>query len=254
MIPCIRNCGYQTSRMVTGHVHDQLLRKAFDILPPLLGQAFATYGVRTTTNNGESIVQESAQASDLILTFAGGARELVVGGQGDELTIGFHAAPALLQVDEPKPLENPRATRYIALGRVQAVTLDQKYARALEKDPSVVKLVRNLEKARLRRALRSERRLAFEPAHVRCADMLYELCTKFGVKTEAGVKIIFPFTMVELASFLNLTSRHLRRFMPEWEKDGIISKDNELIVRDLPGLKKLASPTRSARSSIYDEG
>lgn len=233
-------------------LHDDLLDAALGTLPLPLRAAFLKHGERRTAEADQPLLRPNSAPGDLFLVFTGGVREYVAGAEGAELTIGFHAAPALLGVDERDPLNNPRAIRYQAMNRAQCMSLAAPHAQRAEADTHVVQFLRTLERARLRRALRSERRLAFEPAHVRCADALVELGTKFGVRTAAGVKIVVPFTMADLARFLNLTPRHLRRFVPAWQKDGVLGRSGEHVeILDMVALKALARPTRSPASSKF---
>jgi CRP-like cAMP-binding protein len=234
-------------------LHDDLLAKSVAAWPASLARASLAEGERRLIATDAPLVDGKMVPGDLLLVYAGGVREFVQGKQGRELVIGFHASPAAFVIDELKPDENPRATRLAALGRAHLLYVRAAIVEACERDKAVVAFTRGLERGRLRRALRSERRLAFEPAAVRCADMLLELTTKFGVRSENGLRLIVPLMMNDLARYLCLTPRHLRRFVPAWEKQGVLRRTSEHIeILDLAALRQLASPVNSLPSGNFE--
>lgn len=116
------------------------------------------------------------------------------------------------------------------------------YFEILRQNPAAaMEVIRHLGN-RLNEAQEKAKVLALDRADQRLASLLVDLAERTGVKEPNGIKLAVRLTREDMADMVGITTETAIRIMARFKKDRLVSGTAaQLIVRDLPRLKLLAS-------------
>jgi len=116
------------------------------------------------------------------------------------------------------------------------------YCEILRQNPAAaMEVIRHLGN-RLNEAQEKAKVLALDRADQRLASLLVDLAERTGVKEPNGIKLAVRLTREDMADMVGITTETAIRIMARFKKDRLVSGTAaQLIVRDLPRLKLLAS-------------
>lgn len=116
------------------------------------------------------------------------------------------------------------------------------YFEMLQRNPNaaieVIKYLGN----RLNEAQEKTKDLALDRADRRLASLLVDLATRNGITEPTGIRLTVRMTRQDMANMVGITTETAIRIMSRFTRDRLVSGTaNRLLIRDLPGLKALAS-------------
>ncbi len=129
------------------------------------------------------------------------------------------------------------------MGDVSILRMNKKsYFDMLRRNPeAAIEVIKHLG-TRLNEAQEKAKILALDRADQRLASLLVELATKNGVKDPQGIKLPMRLTRQDMANMVGTTTETAIRIMSRFKRDRLVSGTaTRLIIRDLAGLKALAS-------------
>ena len=129
------------------------------------------------------------------------------------------------------------------MGDVSILRMNKKsYIDMLRRNPdAAIEVIKHLGN-RLNEAQEKAKVLALDRADQRLASLLVELATKNGVKDPQGIKLPMRLTRQDMANMVGTTTETAIRIMSRFKRDRLVSGTaTRLIIRDLAGLKALAS-------------
>jgi len=129
------------------------------------------------------------------------------------------------------------------MGNVSILRMNKKsYFEMLRRNPeAAIEVIKHLGN-RLNEAQEKAKVLALDRADQRLASLLVELATKSGVKDPQGIKLPMRMTRQDMANMVGTTTETAIRIMSRFKRDRLVSGTaTRLIIRDLAGLKSLAS-------------
>lgn len=138
------------------------------------------------------------------------------------------------------------------MGDVQVLRLSKKaYFDVLRRNPeAAIEVIRYLGQ-RLNEAQENAKVMALDGAEQRLAALLVNLAARTGVKGEGGVRLTVRLTRQDLANMIGITVETAIRIMGRFKRARLVSGTaKQILIRDLPGLKALASePSDAAPTS-----
>lgn len=129
------------------------------------------------------------------------------------------------------------------MGDVSILRMNKKsYFEMLRRNPeAAIEVIKHLGN-RLNEAQEKAKVLALDRADQRLASLLVELATKNGVKDPQGITLPMRLTRQDMANMVGTTTETTIRIMSRFKRDRLVSGTaTRLIIRDLAGLKALAS-------------
>lgn len=129
------------------------------------------------------------------------------------------------------------------MGDVSILRMNKKsYFDMLRRNPdAAIEVIKHLG-TRLNEAQEKAKILALDRADQRLASLLVELATKNGVKDPQGIALPMRLTRQDMANMVGTTTETAIRIMSRFKRDRLVSGTaTRLIIRDLAGLKALAS-------------
>ena len=125
------------------------------------------------------------------------------------------------------------------------------YLDVLRRNPEAAMEVISYLGERLRESQENAKAFALDRAEQRLASLLLNLAAKAGKHEAGGIRIGIRLTRRELADMAGLTVETTSRIMSRFKKAQFLTGTaRRLVVRDLPGLKTLASQNGLASHSI----
>lgn len=129
------------------------------------------------------------------------------------------------------------------MGDVSILRMNKKsYFDMLRRNPdAAIEVIKHLG-TRLNEAQEKAKILALDRADQRLASLLVELATKNGVKDPQGIALPMRLTRQDMANMVGTTTETAIRIMSRFKRERLVSGTaTRLIIRDLAGLKALAS-------------
>jgi len=125
------------------------------------------------------------------------------------------------------------------MGDVSILRMSKKaYCEMLRRSPDAASEVIKYVGSRLNEAQEKTKDLALDRADQRLASLLIDLATRNGIKDPNGIRL----TRQDMANMVGVTTETAIRIMSRLKRDRLVSgTSNRLVIRDLPGLKTLAS-------------
>ncbi|MEK7235398.1 MAG: Crp/Fnr family transcriptional regulator [Nitrospirota bacterium] len=129
------------------------------------------------------------------------------------------------------------------MGDVSILRMSKKsYFEMLRRNPDaafeVIKYLGN----RLNEAQEKTKDLALDRADRRLASLLVDLATRNGITDPNGIRLTIRLTRQDMANMVGITTETAIRIMSRFKRDLLVSGTaNRLLIRNLPGLKALAS-------------
>ena len=129
------------------------------------------------------------------------------------------------------------------MGDVSILRMSKKaYFEMLRRNPDAALEVIKYLGNRLKEAQEKAKDLALDRADQRLASLLVDLATRNGVKDPNGIRLTIRLTRQDMANMVGITTETAIRIMSRFKRDRLVSGTaNRLLIRDLPGLKALAS-------------
>jgi len=106
----------------------------------------------------------------------------------------------------------------------------------IKQDPMVYKSLFLEAGTRLHSTLQGLENVTLKSSYMRVAHQILFFAERFGVKTEAGVKVQLPLTHQDLADVLSVTRETVSNSMGELRKKGLIKTNRHILI---PSIKKL---------------
>jgi len=130
------------------------------------------------------------------------------------------------------------------MGEVSILRMSKKaYFNMLRRSPDAAMEVIKYLGTRLKEAQEKTKDLALDRADQRLASLLVDLATRNGIKDPGGVRLTVRMTRQDMANMVGITTETAIRIMGRFKRERLVSGTaNRLVIRDLPGLKALASP------------
>lgn len=118
----------------------------------------------------------------------------------------------------------------------------QTYFDMLRRNPeAAIEVIKHLGN-RLKEAQEKAKILALDRADQRLASLLVDLAMRNGVKDPQGIKLPMRLTRQDMANMVGTTTETAIRIMSRFKRERLVSGTaTRLIIRDLAGLKALAS-------------
>ncbi|MDE3039606.1 MAG: Crp/Fnr family transcriptional regulator [Nitrospirota bacterium] len=129
------------------------------------------------------------------------------------------------------------------MGDVSILRMSKKaYFEMLQRNPdAAIEVIKYLGN-RLNEAQEKTKDLALDRADQRLASLLVDLATRNGIKDPNGIRLTIRLTRQDMANMVGITTETAIRIMSRFKRDRLVSGTaNRLVIRDLPGLKTLAS-------------
>ncbi len=129
------------------------------------------------------------------------------------------------------------------MGDVSILRMNKKsYFEMLRRNPeAALEVIKHLGN-RLNEAQEKAKVLALDRADQRLASLLVDLATKNGVTDPQGITLPMRLTRQDMANMVGTTTETAIRIMSRFKRDRLVSGTaTRLIIRDLAGLKALAS-------------
>lgn len=129
------------------------------------------------------------------------------------------------------------------MGDVSILRMNKKsYFEMLRRNPeAAIEVIKHLGN-RLNEAQEKAKVLALDRADQRLASLLVDLATKNGVTDPQGITLPMRLTRQDMANMVGTTTETAIRIMSRFKRDRLVSGTaTRLIIRDLAGLKALAS-------------
>ncbi|MFO0706657.1 MAG: Crp/Fnr family transcriptional regulator [Nitrospira sp.] len=129
------------------------------------------------------------------------------------------------------------------MGDVSILRMNKKtYFDMLRRNPeTAIEVIKHLGN-RLKEAQEKAKILALDRADQRLASLLVDLATRNGVKDPQGIKLPMRLTRQDMANMVGTTTETAIRIMSRFKRERLVSGTaTRLIIRDLAGLKALAS-------------
>jgi CRP/FNR family transcriptional regulator len=116
------------------------------------------------------------------------------------------------------------------------------YFKMLRGNPDAAMEVIRYLGSRLNEAQEKAKILALDSADQRLASLLVNLAERSGVQESSGIRLSVRLTRQDMANMVGVTTETAIRIMARFKKDGLVSGTAaRLVIRNLPGLKLLAS-------------
>lgn len=129
------------------------------------------------------------------------------------------------------------------MGDVSILRMSKKaYFEMLRQSPDAALEVIKFLGNRLNEAQEKTKDLALDRADQRLASLLVDLATRNGIKDPNGIRLMIRLTRQDMANMVGITTETAIRLMSRFKRDRLVSGTaNRLLIRDLPGLKIIAS-------------
>jgi len=129
------------------------------------------------------------------------------------------------------------------MGDVSILRMKKKsYFEMLRRNPDAAMEVIKYLGNRLNEAQEKTKDLALDRADRRLASLLVGLATRNGIKDPNGIRLTIRLTRQDMANMVGITTETAIRIMSRFKRGQLVSGTaNRLLIRDLPGLKVLAS-------------
>ena len=134
----------------------------------------------------------------------------------------------------------PRSATAVALEDAKLVVLDEKvFEMHMQTNPSIVKKILKKMSSRLRETDKEIQNLLLKDSNTRLANALFNLAHKHGVPCDQGIKMDFPFGLVELANQVGLDHEKTREIVDKMLKAKVVTlEDEQIIITSLENLEK----------------
>ena len=131
------------------------------------------------------------------------------------------------------------------MGDVSILRMKKKsYFEMLRRNPDAAMEVIKYLGNRLNEAQEKIKDLALDRADQRLASLLVDLATRNGIKDPNGIRLTIRLTRQDMANMVGITTETAIRIMSRFKRGQLVSGTaNRLLIRDLPGLRALASAT-----------
>ena len=129
------------------------------------------------------------------------------------------------------------------MGDVSILRMKKKsYFEMLRRNPDAAMEVIKYLGNRLNEAQEKTKDLALDRADQRLASLLVDLATRNGIPDPNGIRLTVRMTRQDMANMVGITTETAIRIMGRFKRDRLVSGTaNRLLIRDLKGLKALAS-------------
>ena len=129
------------------------------------------------------------------------------------------------------------------MGDVSILRMKKKsYFEMLRRNPDAAMEVIKYLGNRLNEAQEKTKDLALDRADQRLASLLVDLATRNGIPDPNGIRLMVRMTRQDMANMVGITTETAIRIMSRFKRDRLVSGTaNRLLIRDLKGLKALAS-------------
>ena len=129
------------------------------------------------------------------------------------------------------------------MGNVSILRMSKKsYFEMLKQNPDAALEVIKFLGNRLNEAQEKTKDLALDRADQRLASLLVDLAARNGVKDPNGIRLTIRLTRHDMANMVGITTETAIRIMSRFKRDRLVSGTaNRLLIRDLSGLKSLAT-------------
>lgn len=155
-------------------------------------------------------------------------------GPGDIFPITL----AYSTIFDQKINEGPEIYYYEAVTDCQLYTIDElALKQSVEQNPMIYKELFSIAGKRLHSTLHGLENLTLANAYHRVAHEIFYFATKFGKKSSVGTEILVPLTHQDLADTLSLTRETISTAIAKLRKNGLISTENNIIVKDMEKLE-----------------
>jgi CRP/FNR family transcriptional regulator len=129
------------------------------------------------------------------------------------------------------------------MGDVSILQMKKKsYLEMLRRNPDAAMEVIKYLGNRLNEAQEKTKDLALDRADQRLASLLVDLAARNGITDPNGIRLTVRMTRQDMANMVGITTETAIRIMSRLKRDQLVSGTaNRLVIRNLPGLKALAS-------------
>ncbi|MEQ1792042.1 MAG: Crp/Fnr family transcriptional regulator [Nitrospiraceae bacterium] len=129
------------------------------------------------------------------------------------------------------------------MGDVSILRMKKKsYFEMLRRNPDAAMEVIKYLGNRLNEAQEKTKDLALDRADQRLASLLVDLAARSGIPDQNGIRLTVRMTREDMANMIGITTETAIRIMSRFKRDRLVSGTaNRLLIRDLKGLKALAS-------------
>ncbi|MDO8357154.1 MAG: Crp/Fnr family transcriptional regulator [Nitrospirota bacterium] len=129
------------------------------------------------------------------------------------------------------------------MGDVSILRMKKKsYFEMLRRNPDAAMEVIKYLGNRLNEAQEKTKDLALDRADQRLASLLVDLAARNGIADQNGIRLTVRMTRQDMANMVGITTETAIRIMSRFKRDRLVSGTaNRLLIRDLKGLKALAS-------------
>ncbi|MDP1948749.1 MAG: Crp/Fnr family transcriptional regulator [Nitrospirota bacterium] len=129
------------------------------------------------------------------------------------------------------------------MGDVSILRMKKKsYFEMLRRNPDAAMEVIKYLGNRLNEAQEKTKDLALDRADQRLASLLVDLAARNGIPDPNGIRLTVRMTREDMANMVGITTETAIRIMSRFKRDRLVSGTaNRLLIRDLKGLKALAS-------------
>ncbi|NOT97335.1 MAG: Crp/Fnr family transcriptional regulator [Nitrospira sp.] len=129
------------------------------------------------------------------------------------------------------------------MGDVSILRMKKKsYFEMLRRNPDAAMEVIKYLGNRLNEAQEKTKDLALDRADQRLASLLVDLAARSGIPDPNGIRLTVRMTREDMANMIGITTETAIRIMSRFKRDRLVSGTaNRLLIRDLKGLKALAS-------------
>lgn len=129
------------------------------------------------------------------------------------------------------------------MGDVSILRMKKKsYFEMLRRNPDAAMEVIKYLGNRLNEAQEKTKDLALDRADQRLASLLIDLAARNGIADPNGIRLTVRMTRQDMANMVGITTETAIRIMSRFKRDRLVSGTaNRLLIRDLKGLKALAS-------------
>jgi CRP-like cAMP-binding protein len=195
-------------------------------------------GVTRSYPRGVALFHERQADARVILIIRGHVKLSAISDDGKEAMLAIRGAGDL--IGEMSAIDGePRSATATALEPVDALVVPaDRFEHFLRQNPDVALLIVRLLSRRLRDADRKRLEFAAQDSMGRVAARLVELADRFGVETDAGVKIDLPISQEELAAWTACSREAVTKALHSMrELDWLETGRRAIVVHDLDALR-----------------
>jgi CRP-like cAMP-binding protein len=216
-------------------------REFWDLLQPAEQAALEASGRRQRYRRGAVLFREGTPSASVIIVRSGRVKVSSDTASGTEVVLAVRGPGALL--GELSAIDGgPRSGTVTALEPVTALSVSSAHfeRHLLEHGRVAFVLMRELTR-RLRDADRKRIEFGAFDTTGRVAARLVELADRFGVATDAGLRINLPLSQDELAGWTGASREAVTKALRVLREEGMIQTGRlRVVITDLDALKHLA--------------